>query len=255
MRVAYQSGAMIPTTQAAAARGRTAGLLRSAIAPAFLASGVLHALALSWGFAAGDRAASAGTGSLPLQVRLASPAPAPVAPPIRPAPVAAPQPAAPSRRVAVVSDPEPVVRRLAVQAVVRAESPTVAAATLVEAARREPAPAIASVNPSPVAPAPAEPDTARADYRALLRAAAERLQRYPERARRLGFEGTAVVAIERQPEDAAPRVVLVRSSGIGMLDRAAVELLDRAAREVEPAPAPPGQLRFPVRYALHDGGD
>ena len=261
MRVAYQSGAMIPTAQAAPVRGRVAGLLRSAIAPAFLVSGLLHAVALSWGLAPGHSAAPAGLGALPLQVRLAEPTPAPVASPTRPALAAAPRQSTAPPAAAVMAVPAQEVRRLAVPAVSEAAArPVVAppvATALDDSPRREPLPAVVSTATSRIADAQAESDTVRADYQALLRAAAERLQRYPERARRLGFEGTAVVAVELQPDAAALRVVLVRSSGIGMLDRAALDLLDRAAREVDPATASvgQGQLRFPVRYALHDGRD
>ena len=81
----------------------------------------------------------------------------------------------------------------------------------------------------------------------------KRYQHYPRAARRAGLEGTARVRFVISRDGALRERELVASSGHAVLDRAALELLERAA----PYPALPRrvtvdavELTLPVEYRL-----
>jgi len=87
-------------------------------------------------------------------------------------------------------------------------------------------------------------------YRLELALAARRLREYPEAARRLGLAGVAEVAVIAVPGERLPRVELARGSGFEPLDRAALEMIGRAARTT-PLPAQSGERPVRVHVPVH----
>jgi protein TonB len=76
---------------------------------------------------------------------------------------------------------------------------------------------------------------------------------YPRRARRLGQEGTVSLTIGFNRDGSLNRTELVDRSGYGILDEAAVEMLQRA----EPLPRVPDKiegdtfrLQLPIRFQM-----
>lgn len=92
-----------------------------------------------------------------------------------------------------------------------------------------------------------------ADYLAALRAWLERHKEYPSRARRRRIEGTAllVFVMDRSGKVLAQRIE--RSAGEPTLDRAALEMIDRA-QPLPPLPDGLGgarlEIRVPVQFRL-----
>jgi protein TonB len=62
------------------------------------------------------------------------------------------------------------------------------------------------------------------------------------------MEGTAEVQFRIAFDGSVEDVILVKSSGFAILDRATVETLKRAA----PLPVIPGTIRVPISYRLHE---
>lgn len=67
-------------------------------------------------------------------------------------------------------------------------------------------------------------------YRLALAISARRYKRYPVLARERGWEGMAEVALNVNGLLPVPEVMLVRSSGHGVLDQQALEMITQAAR-------------------------
>ncbi|MEE9181119.1 MAG: energy transducer TonB [candidate division NC10 bacterium] len=82
----------------------------------------------------------------------------------------------------------------------------------------------------------------------LLRQRIERAKRYPAQARRWGMEGTAEVQFRIAGDGSVQGVMVVKSSGFAILDRASVETIKRAA----PFPVISGAIRIPISYRLRD---
>lgn len=164
-----------------------------------------------------------------------APAPAPAIPKPAPQPVAQPQPrhAAPvhAARVARTAPPkprpQPVAQPLPAPAPEAAPSAPAPAQT---AARTESAP-VAHPAPSPT-PVAARPD---ASFAAALRVAIQAALRYPESARMQGTTGRTLVAFVYR-DSAVSDIRVVTSSGMGLLDHAAVA----AVRDAECPPPPHG---------------
>ncbi|MEM7377653.1 MAG: energy transducer TonB, partial [Pseudomonadota bacterium] len=94
---------------------------------------------------------------------------------------------------------------------------------------------------------------ARKGYLTKLLKKLARAKRYPRSARRAGVEGVATIAFRVTRDGDALNVVLVSGSGDERLDRAALELLERA----KPLPRFPKDmaedaldLRLPIEYSL-----
>ena len=111
---------------------------------------------------------------------------------------------------------------------------------------------IAAESPAPRA-ATASNATTAAQMEWQVASWLERYRTYPRAARRAGYEGTAWVRFTLDRRGRLQRSELVDSSGYGMLDRAAMELLDRAS----PFPALPSasgldeiELLLPIEYRL-----
>lgn len=249
MRVAYQSGAAIPTP----IESRSLAAPRASLWAAVLASLAVHAAALSWPVPPGTFSTPPAIGDLPLQLQLvrrdrADPAPRqPLPIPSRRLTTGPALPAPVPQASSVATPPvEPHEMRPSERSSIEPVPQPDAVAKFALPDERAPI----DVNPSDEAPA-----SGLQDYQRQLRSAAARLQRYPSRARRSGIEGEAVVVLELSGASRSS-VRLIRSSGAEILDRAAVELIERAVRAVGPPRegSQPGSLRFPVRYALRDGG-
>lgn len=92
-------------------------------------------------------------------------------------------------------------------------------------------------------------------YRLSLAIAARGFKRYPALASQRGWEGTAEVALNVSASGPAPEVVLVRSSGRGVLDQQALEMLTQAARVTnlpEGLKARDFRVLLPVQFSLEN---
>ncbi|WP_434109889.1 TonB family protein [Paraburkholderia caffeinilytica] len=156
-----------------------------------------------------------------------TPTPAPAAPPV---PQAAPRP--------VVHPPQPVHRAEHVVT----QRPAIHPPAPVVPPKPEPAPAAPSATPTeppavshPAPPPVAAPAAPGASFEAALRAAIQSALHYPESARMGGIAGRTRVAFDyRDGVISGARVVV--SSGVGLLDRAALAAVrDAACPKPEPA--------------------
>jgi protein TonB len=96
-----------------------------------------------------------------------------------------------------------------------------------------------------------------AAYRLALIAAAKRQKRYPSRAIDLGWEGRVDVRLEVGADGEIARVLIERSSGHGLLDDQALELMRRAGALTPVPPALRGReftVDVPVVYELRERG-
>jgi protein TonB len=90
-------------------------------------------------------------------------------------------------------------------------------------------------------------------YRLSLAISARRFKRYPVLARERGWEGTAEVALNVNALLPVPEVVLVRSSGQGVLDQQALEMMTQAARVTSLPPSLKGRdfrVLLSVKFSL-----
>jgi protein TonB len=90
-------------------------------------------------------------------------------------------------------------------------------------------------------------------YRLSLAISARRFKRYPALARERGWEGTSEVALNVNALLPVPEVVLVRSSGQGVLDQQALEMMTQAARVTSLPPSLKGRdfrVLLPVKFSL-----
>lgn len=100
---------------------------------------------------------------------------------------------------------------------------------------------------------PQELQAVEGEYLKALLAAIARAQRYPERARRQGKSGAAVVSFVIQADGSLSAIRLARGSGHPELDQAALESLNRLGRF---KPIPPGlnrshwPIQVPIRFRL-----
>ncbi len=165
------------------------------------------------------------------QVQPESPVPR-VAPPPQPAPTVQPQIAAvtPPQRDA----PQPAVPQASVKA-----PAVVAPAPPVQAARTE----------------PAAERTLTSSYEKSLADLIKRHEKYPDRARRQGWQGTAVVGLSLSADGKVMDISIIESSGRDILDEAALNMVRRAS----PLPRAPEGLRgtertvrVPIVFKLQD---
>lgn len=139
-----------------------------------------------------------------------------------------------------------------------------------EKPRQPPAPAVARESPqaSGAQPAPggqlphgqapaaaastANSGAARAQYLAAISACLARQQRYPIRARRMGYQGTATVAFVVGRTGQVGQLRILQSAGSADLDRAALKLVQGCAPFAPPPTTLGGELalELPVRYRL-----
>lgn len=90
-------------------------------------------------------------------------------------------------------------------------------------------------------------------YRLSLAISARRFKHYPALARERGWEGTAEVALDVNTLLPVPEVVLVRSSGRGVLDEQALEMMTQAARVTSLPQSLKGRdfrVLLPVKFSL-----
>jgi protein TonB len=172
-----------------------------------------------------------------------SPAPQPPQPP-QPQPARPAHPVTPTHRVAHAAPPPP---RPAPVPVPDAAPPSTASTTPTEP---QPAPR----PPPPAAPVPAAaPAAANASFEGALRAAIQAALHYPESARMAGMTGRTRVAFQyRDGAVSGERVVI--SSGVGLLDRAALAAV-RDAAYPRPEPAFAGKTlseQLWVTFTLND---
>jgi len=165
----------------------------------------------------------------------------------------APQPKSPVPRVAPPPQPAPTVQ------------PQIAAVTPPQRDAPQPAVPQASVQaPAVVAPAPpvqaarTEPAAERtltSSYEKSLADLIKRHEKYPDRARRQGWQGTAVVGLSLSADGKVKDISIIESSGRDILDEAALNMVRRAS----PLPRAPEGLRgtartvrVPIVFKLQD---
>lgn len=188
----------------------------------------------------------------------AEPVPEPEAPPAEPEATAEPEPE-PARELAAEPEP-PAEVPPASRPMTRPTPRAVRAAPRppVPQPRQQPAPArVPSVAAAPpaaeTAAAPIDLAALRNRYKRDLLAAIARQRFYPARARRRGLEGQVQVRFRVQADGTIGQVELVASSGVGLLDRAALRTLQRLGKAA-PLPAALGlshwDLQVPIDYRL-----
>ena len=92
-------------------------------------------------------------------------------------------------------------------------------------------------------------------YRMLLGKAAKRFERYPALARERGWEGRVEIALNVDTLLPVPEVVLVHSSGHGLLDKQALEMVAQAVRVTtlpERLKGKDFRVFLPVIFSLND---
>lgn len=156
----------------------------------------------------------------------------PAAPPAR----GEPAPAPPRKEEIVSAAPAPPVR---------AEAPPRPAPQA--APSPSPSPPRSASLPTPPAEAALSPGALR-ERLAQIVARIEKAKRYPERARLMGVEGTAVVAFRILPDGRVSGLAIRQASGHSSLDAAALE----AVRRAQPFPYVHHALVLPIRYTLRD---
>ena len=200
------------------------------VGAAVLASLMVHGLALGW--LPGLQGNITEQEAQPIHVRLAAPAPEPVALAVPPAPTSGPaaQPArrepapAPQRSISVLTSPVPE----AVQDAVALRRIEPVAADSGETAR-----------PSPVSARPVAVDAvALAAYGRELAGAVATHQRYPRIALLRQWQGTVVLQLELAADGRLLGVRVTSSSGHDTLDRQALDMVRAAA----PLPSMPAAL-------------
>jgi protein TonB len=175
----------------------------------------------------------------------APPAPAPEPEPPKPKPIPKPQPKPkplPAPKPEPVQEPEPAP-------IVEAPAPT-------EAPEPQPAPPVMTTAPSetepptfttpPPPPAPPEPrgpsqqdlDAARDRYGSLLAREIAKHKRYPRIAQMRGWEGEAAIELQLDGSGKILASKIKKSSGYEVLDKQALEMVERAT----PFPPPPAVL-------------
>jgi protein TonB len=178
------------------------------------------------------------------QPRAASQEPRRAAPPPRaaPSPLAAPAPAHPVTRdeTAVAVAPDVPVN----------------AAPVVAAARAEPGAASGEPAVVPRAAPDAIDPGSLGQYRLALLGAARRHKLYPEAARERGWEGRVAVELVIAADGSLAAAHVKHSSGHGVLDREALEMLRRAAALTPVPPSLQGRefrVDVPVLFELRNG--
>lgn len=185
------------------------------------------------------------------------PAPQEALPPAQPRQAAAPEPAAPGRAAKPPEKREAAPRGAAPAAPPAREGPApapprkeeIVSAALAPQAAPSPSPGrprSASL-PAPPAEAALSPGALR-ERLAQIVARIEKAKRYPERARLMGVEGTAVVAFRILPDGRVSGLAIRQASGHSSLDAAALE----AVRRAQPFPYVHHALVLPIRYTLRD---
>jgi protein TonB len=185
----------------------------------------------------------------------------------------APQPEPPKPRVEEAPPPPPLAKRIPAPR----PSPAPAAKDLPPEPAPEPAPSVAppSVEPVPVAPAqpaapapmaridpqpspPAQsiPDTGTLDiYRLELMRMASKYKRYPRAAMDNNWEGRVVVRMMVGTNGAIASISVTSSTGHELLDKQALDMIQKAKSGVLIPPALRGReftLEIPVIYSLKD---
>lgn len=154
--------------------------------------------------------------------------------------------------------PKPKVVRKAVAATpltvpVPASSPERPSTEPAAEASPPPPSAAAAANPVPAPVRPAPDPRALPSWQSRLLAHLERNKRYPESARLRGLRGVVVVAFAMDRHGMVTGRSVKNSAGHDILDRAALEMLERA----QPLPSPPPEIEgdpihlvVPVRFFL-----
>lgn len=171
----------------------------------------------------------------------APPAPEPaMEPPQEPKPQVKPKPKVVRKAVAATPRPVPA-------------SPPEQPSTEPAAEASPPPPSAAVANPAPAPVRPAPDPRALPSWQSQLLAHLERNKRYPEAARLRSLRGVVVVAFAMDQHGMVTGRSVKNSAGHDILDRAALEMLERA----QPLPLPPPeiegdpiQLVVPVRFFL-----
>jgi protein TonB len=171
----------------------------------------------------------------------------PEPPPVVEPPPPPPEPVKPK----VESKPQPIAKPLPMPTVVKNEPvlqpppppPTevIAVAPKVDAPPSPvpPAPVVVPEPPRPPAPSQADMDEARGKYGNTLWAAISKEKKYPKIAQMRGWQGEAVVELLLDGSGKLKSKKIIQSSGHDVLDKQALEMVEKAA----PYPTPPEVLR------------
>jgi protein TonB len=199
----------------------------------------------------------------PIVAHLAEPqsaaAPAPQPEPPRPRAEEPPPPAPLVKRVpAPKPSPIPAPEALPAEPPTPAPSvapPSVEAAPAAPAQPSLPAP-VARIDPQPSPPAQSAPDTGTLDtYRLEVMRTASKYKRYPRAAMDNNWEGRVVVRMMIGANGMIASISVARSTGHELLDKQALDMIQKAKSGVLIPPALRGReftLEIPVIYSLKD---
>jgi protein TonB len=175
---------------------------------------------------------------------------APPAPVVKPAPAPKPNPIAKAEPTTPTAKPAPVAPAPAAPSAEITPSPPAAGAPAA------PGPLV-KAEPQPAAPASSEQDTGLAQYRRDVMRMAAKYKRYPRVALDNNWEGTAVVRVIVGANGAIASISVISSSGHQVLDKQALDMIQKAKGGVPIPPALRGKefpLEIPVIYNVKDQG-
>ena len=178
--------------------------------------------------------------------------------PDRPRTAPVPKPEAEPPRPAMAEPPASAPQAAVTPAAPAPQVPAAAAAPVLSSPASQPG--AASVRapearpPAPTARASAEPDAGSVEqFRRALFEAAKRYDHYPVQARERGWEGRVEIRLVIGPTGIIQSSVVKASSGHGILDNQALDMLKRA-KPLAPVPAPLRGREFsvdiPVKFEL-----
>ncbi|WP_230414131.1 TonB family protein [Collimonas silvisoli] len=181
--------------------------------------------------------------SEPVPITLVSEEPAPPEPTAPAAPTPPPPKPLPPKPLPPVAMPKPQVQPKSKTAPPQPAAPAAAVSTP-EPAPSEPTPAAAAptafsepVRTPPAAPPAGDKDAPDAEYAAKVKAAVQAAVVYPPAAAALHFSGRVRVEFHLR-DSSAGQARIVTASGVGMIDRAALQSVQNASY-----PAPPAEMQ------------
>ena len=163
-----------------------------------------------------------------------------------PQPVEDPAPLAPAPEVTLppepIRDPQPVTETKP-EPESEPEPAEAAPPPVAAAAPQVSAPPVPEAAPAPVTAAPKAglspaAEIAKASWQGKLATHVNKQQRYPAEARRKRIEGEAKIGFTIGRDGKVARARIVKSSGSPLLDRAAIQMIERAS----PLPIPPAEI-------------
>lgn len=175
-----------------------------------------------------------------LQIELQKPEPPPIAQPeppppepIKPKPTSTPKPIIKTLPTPIVSKDEPVTHTPPTEVIAVAPKADALPPPV------PPVPIVAPEPPKPITPSQVDLDEARGKYGNTLWNSIGKYKQYPKIAQMRGWQGEATVELLLDGSGKLKSKKIIQTSGHEVLDKQALEMVERAA----PYPTPPEALR------------